>query len=89
MTWKIELKNNAVKSLNKLDKPIRDRIYVFLTSLKDSHNPRAQGKALTGKYSGCWRYRIGEYRLICRIEDKTVTVLVLDIGHRKHIYAQH
>ena len=49
-------------------------------------NPRLQGKALTGKYSGLWRYRVGDYRLICNIEDNTVTILVLALGHRKDVY---
>ena len=46
----------------------------------------SKGKALTGKLSGLWRYRVSDYRIICKVEGKTITILVLDIGHRKEIY---
>ncbi len=49
-------------------------------------NPRLQGKALTGRYSGQWRYRVGDYRLICNIQDDIVVILVLELGHRKEVY---
>ena len=49
-------------------------------------NPRTTGKALTGKLSGLWRYRTGNYRLICQIRDQELVILVITIGHRKDIY---
>lgn len=54
--------------------------------LVDSTDPRKHGKGLTGSLSGAWRYRIGNYRLIANIDDNTVTILILEIGHRKEIY---
>jgi mRNA interferase RelE/StbE len=51
-----------------------------------SPDPRTLGKALAGEMQGLWRYRIGDYRLICRIDDQTVTILVLEVGHRREIY---
>jgi mRNA interferase RelE/StbE len=86
MLWTIELDANAAKALNKLDKPIRERIRRFLKSLAVADNPRSQGKALTGRYAGLWRYRIGDYRLICNIQDEKITILILSVGHRKDIY---
>lgn len=86
MAWKIEIEDRAEKSLERLDKTAQLRIINFLDKLTTQDNPRLQGKALTGNYSGQWRYRVGDYRLICRIQDKQVTVLVLDVGHRKDIY---
>ena len=49
-------------------------------------NPRATGKALQGEFSGLWRYRVGDYRLICEIRENELVILVLEIGHRKNIY---
>ena len=86
MNWTIDFDDKARKSLLRLDKPIRNRITSFLENLEKQSNPRTQGKALTGNYAGLWRYRVGDYRIICQIEDQKVTILVLEIGHRKEIY---
>jgi mRNA interferase RelE/StbE len=86
MPWSIKLKAGAAKSINKLDKPIRDRIRNFLSTLAIQDNPRASGKALQGELAGYWRYRVGDYRLICQIKDKELIVLVIELGHRKSIY---
>jgi len=86
MLWIVEVKGKAAKTLTQIDKPIRNRIIDYLKQLEAVDNPRIQGKALTGKYSGLWRYRVGDYRLICQIKDKEIIILVLDIDHRKDIY---
>jgi len=86
MPWIIDVKSRAAKAIIRMDKPIRDRITTFLTQLETLDNPRAKGKALTGKYAGLWRYRVSDYRLICQIKDKEIIILVLDIDHRKDIY---
>ncbi|MDR3346095.1 MAG: type II toxin-antitoxin system RelE/ParE family toxin [Campylobacteraceae bacterium] len=49
-------------------------------------NPRSRGKALVGNLSGLWRYRVEDYRLICKIEDNHFIILVIEIGHRNSIY---
>jgi len=51
-----------------------------------SPDPRSLGKALVGEMSGLWRYLIGDYRLICKIEDREITIIVLEVGHRREIY---
>lgn len=86
MPWTVEVKGKAAKAITQLDKPIRNRITGYLKQLETLDNPRTQGKALTGKYAGLWRYRVGDYRLICQIKDKEIIILVLDIDHRKDIY---
>ncbi|NOY48445.1 MAG: type II toxin-antitoxin system RelE/ParE family toxin [Chlorobi bacterium] len=86
MSWQITLKLKASKEINKLDGISQNRIKSFLKRLKEQENPRNQGKPLTGKYKGLWRYRVGDYRLICNIQDEEVIILVLNIGHRKNIY---
>jgi mRNA interferase RelE/StbE len=54
--------------------------------LQPAENPRQLGKPLQGDKGGLWRYRVGDYRLICEIQDERITVLVLRVGHRKDVY---
>lgn len=85
--YKVNYTERAIKDLKKLDKHTRSLIYAWIDkNLVDCENPRIHGKALTANRSGQWRYRIGNYRLICEIQDNEVIVLVLAIGHRKEIY---
>lgn len=86
MAWKIELSKTADKAIRKLDKTTAARILDTLEQISHLDDPRTRGKALTGNLTGLWRYRIGDYRAICTIEDNKLAVLVLDIGHRKNIY---
>jgi mRNA interferase RelE/StbE len=63
------------------------RILSFLfTRLLASPDPRRLGKSLAGELEGMIRYRVGDYRLICRLEDQTLTILVIEVGHRREIY---
>ena len=55
-------------------------------NIEGCENPRLHGKGLVGDKSGEWRYRIGNYRIICEIQEKEIVVLVLEIGHRREIY---
>ena len=87
LDWKIEYSPESVRQLNNLDKPIRRRIFEYLDDrIKGGKNPRHFGEALAANLSGLWRYRVGDYRIICRIEDERVIVLVLAIGHRREVY---
>jgi mRNA interferase RelE/StbE len=88
LPWKIEFSAGALKEIQKLDRTVGRRISKFtgerLARLED---PRSIGEALQGKRFGeFWRYRVGNYRLICKIEDDRLVVLVLRIGHRREIY---
>lgn len=69
MEWRIELKAKAAHAINKLDVQHRERIREFLKKLSTQSNPRTTGKALQGQLAGYWRYRVGDYRLICQIKD--------------------
>lgn len=85
--WKIEYERRAQKQLHKLDRSIAGRIVRTLQQdLDKSGDPRAFGKALVGEWSGFWRYRVGDYRAIARIEDGVVTIFVIEIAHRREIY---
>ena len=87
MEWKLSFLPKALRQLRSLDKSAQKRILKFLHErLLASPDPRSLGKALVGEMAGLWRYRVGDYRLICRIEDWEVTIIVLEIGHRREIY---
>lgn len=88
MGYRIEFDPRAERELAKLDREVARRIVRFLrerVALLD--NPRSIGEALHGPELGrFWKYRVGDYRLICHIQDQRVTVLVLRIGHRRDVY---
>ncbi|MBR6458933.1 MAG: type II toxin-antitoxin system RelE/ParE family toxin [Actinomycetaceae bacterium] len=86
MTWTIRFTPEADKSFSKLDKAIQRRIVKKLRDVCSSGNPTASGKALTGDLVGFWRYRVGDYRLVCSIENDELIVLVVDIDHRSTVY---
>ncbi|QKW98388.1 MULTISPECIES: type II toxin-antitoxin system RelE/ParE family toxin [unclassified Agrobacterium] len=88
MIWRIEFQRNAVKQLGKLTKSDANRIVSFLTDrVAQDDNPRRAGAALQGSELGnFWRYRVGDYRIICDIQDHKLVVLVVEIGHRREIY---
>jgi mRNA interferase RelE/StbE len=87
LAWTVEFSATALKDLRALDRLAARRIATFLDErVAASTNPRATGKALTGALKGLWRYRVGEYRLICDVQDHRIVVLVLRIGHRRQIY---
>jgi mRNA interferase RelE/StbE len=84
LAWTIEFDASAAKTFRRLERPVQQRIVRFLRDrIAPSSDPRALGKALRGDLGDIWRYRVGDYRLLCRIEDD---VLVVAIGHRRGIY---
>jgi mRNA interferase RelE/StbE len=88
MAWKVELDPAIERDLDRLDKKVARRIIKFLyervTRIDD---PRSIGQALQGsKFGEFWKYRAGDWRIICKIEDERVTVLVLRIRHRSKVY---
>lgn len=86
MKWKINFTKKASKQFFKLDRKIREQIIYKLKEIEKLENPRTIGKALVANYKGLWRYRVGDWRLICLIEEKKIVILVLEVGHRKEIY---
>lgn len=88
MAWQIELTATAAKQLGKLDRTEARRITAFLRERLACHeDPRDLGKALTGPTLGTyWRYRVGNYRLICDIDDSSVRILVIEVGNRREVY---
>ena len=87
MVWKIEFVPAAAKELKKLGRAEAARIIATLESrIAALDDPRTLGSALTGELGGLWRWRIGDYRVIARIEDERIIILVVRVGHRREVY---
>ena len=87
MKYKVIFTEKAQKQLKKLDRQTSALIIGWLEKkIENCENPRAHGKSLVENKSGQWRYRVGNYRVICEIQDKEIIVLVLEVGHRREIY---
>lgn len=87
MAWKIELDVRAVKELRQLDREQAKRILQFLHErIAKLDNPRGIGECLRGELGEFWKYRVGDYRLICNIHDHIVTIAVIKIGYRREVY---
>ena len=88
MAWRIEYDAGAEKDLSRLDKQIARRIIKFLGGrVAKLDDPRSIGAALKGSVLGdFWKYRVGDYRIIAEIQDKTLRIYVVEIGNRKEVY---
>ena len=87
LTWIVEFDDAAAKEFRKLDRQAQQEILRYLRSrIATTEDPRRFGKALSRELAGLWRYRVRDYRVICNIEDETVTVLVVRVSHRKDVY---
>ena len=85
--YKVEYSERAIRELKKLDRYTRQMIYSWIDkNLVGCDDPRLYGKALIANRKGQWRYRIGDYRLICHIEDDTLVIIALSVGHRREVY---
>jgi len=87
LAWTIEVSDIAERQLRKLDRPVQKRLIDWLDDrISGCKNPRHFGESLRGELSGLWRYRVGDYRIICQIEEKQLVVVALSIGHRREVY---
>lgn len=86
MAWRISFTPRGAKAFRKLDKPTQKRVSRFLREVAEFEDPRSRGKGLVGDKSGLWRWRVGDYRVIAAIYENTVTVTVVDLGHRREVY---
>jgi mRNA interferase RelE/StbE len=86
LAWTIEYAESARKQLRKLAKSDARRIVDFMDERVATNDPRRLGKALKGLLGDLWRYRVGDFRIICEIQDGVLTVLVLQIGNRREVY---
>ena len=87
MAWTIDYTDTAKTQLRKLDKQSAKRILDFMDErVSDRNDPRTTGKALAGPLGGLWRYRVGDFRVICDIQDGAMRVLVVQLGNRRDVY---
>lgn len=87
MTWTIEFAPDAAKELKKLGRAEAGRIIRTLEErIAPLDDPRTLGARLVGEHAGYWRWRIGDYRVVARIEDDRVVILVVRVGHRREVY---
>ena len=86
MAWQIKFDKDVQRSMKKLDKQVAKRIITKLREVSQLENPRSKGKALVGNMAGLWCYRVGDYRIICNIENDVLLILVVDIKHRREVY---
>jgi mRNA interferase RelE/StbE len=89
MSYSLETTARFDKEFRKLDRYTQRMIRAWIEkNLVNCDHPRVQGKGLSANRIGQWRYRIGDYRLICLIEDDRIIIIALTIGHRSEIYSQ-
>ena len=87
MSYSVETTPRFDKEFKKLDRYTQKMIKAWIVkNLVGCENPRGHGKALTANRIGQWRYRIGDYRLICLIKDNELIILAMTIGHRREVY---
>ena len=87
MSWDYRLEESAVRDLRGLGPSAATEIRTFLDRrIRGSVNPAAFGKPLRGDKKGFWRYRVRDYRLLCRLEKSVLIVVVIAIGHRSTVY---
>lgn len=86
--WNFIFSQKAEKDFSKLDYPIKKQILRFFEEKIQTSNPRLFGKPLAGNLSDFWSYRVGNYRIICKIEDEACVVVAVTIGHRRYVYSE-
>jgi len=87
MSYKVEYSKAAEKQIKKLDNYTKVMLTSWITkNLVGCEDPRSHGKALKGNLKNQWRYRVGNYRILCDIEDNRLVILVISVGHRRDIY---
>lgn len=86
-TYSVRTTPDFDKQIKKLDSFISKKILMWLyKNIENTEDPRTKGKGLSKSNRGLWRYRIGDYRVICSIEDDQLIVLALEVGHRSKVY---
>ena len=86
--YHVETTKRFDKEMSKLDRYTQIMLRTWIVNnIEGCEDPRQHGKGLTGNRNGQWRYRVGDYRIICDIQDEKLTILALDVGHRRNVYS--
>jgi mRNA interferase RelE/StbE len=88
LVWTVSINTRTEKELRKLGHEPYRRIMDYLNEIALLDDPRSRGEELQHQLSGLWRYRVGKYRIICELQDNTLTILVVRVGHRGDVYNQ-
>ena len=86
MLWQIVYSTKILKFLRKLDKNSQLDLKNYLEKISNCENPMVFGKALEGSLQGFWRYRVGKFRIICKIDNNKMIIVIIEIDHRSKIY---
>jgi mRNA interferase RelE/StbE len=87
LAWTVEVNVFAERQLSKLDRAVQQRLLNWLADrLEGCKDPRHFGEPLKGGLAGLWRYRVGDYRIICELQDDRLVVVAIAIGHRRQVY---
>jgi len=87
LAWSIEFDEEAIDELARLDREAQRRIIRYLRErIATDEDPRRFGRPLKGELAGLWRYRAGDYRIVCEIQEAAVRVVVVRVGHRRDVY---
>jgi len=86
LSWTVEFDKHSLRQLKKLDKVVSRQILDYMEEVSELEDPFTRGSGLKGNLAGLWRYRVGDYRVICDIQAKVVTVFVVEVGHRSDVY---
>jgi mRNA interferase RelE/StbE len=86
LVYRVEYTETALSQLRKLDHQIARRVLDYLDDLTTLDDPRDRGKGLSGDLATVWRYRVGEYRVLCELRDTELVILALEVGHRSRVY---
>lgn len=86
MAWTIRVSDKAQKQIECLDNTARKQVLNYLARIEQLDNPRQLGRNLQGQYSHLWRYRAGNYRILCRIQDDEVIIDIVYVAHRRNVY---
>ena len=90
MIWRVKFSETALRQLKKLGKPPQRDILKYLKKrIETDEDPQRHGEPLRRSLSGLWKYRVGDYRLICEVQQEKIVVLVLAVGHRRKVYGGH
>jgi mRNA interferase RelE/StbE len=88
MNWQVKFKTQAVDELKELDRQAQVRILKFVKRLETYENPKYLGAPLHGNLSKFWKYRVGDYRLICNFDYEKLEVSIIKLSHRKNVYKE-
>lgn len=86
MAFSVEYTKTALRQLRKLDRQVARRILDYVDETATLDDPRTRGKGLVGDRAGIWRYRVGDYRVLCELLDDEFVILALEVGHRSSVY---